>query len=87
MALRRSVAVVAGVLAGWPLPLGVGYLLLRQWARFVVALLLQCFVAALVGLSLGPESRNIFLVGLWFVVLVDTLRLAVAEWKSLPCAA
>ena len=87
MKLRRSLAVAAAVLGWWTLPLGLGYLLLRKWARFVLALIFQFLGMALIHMTLGTEAMRWAAGIAILVVWADTIRLAVAEWRRLRSAA
>lgn len=87
MKLRRSVTVAAAVLCWWPLPPGLGYLLLRKWSRFVVLIVLAAFGPMLLVAAFGQPVRLPYAAVLWAGVIIDTLRLAVLDWRAMPRAA
>lgn len=63
---------LAALLNAWPMPLGVGYLYLRQWSRFVMSFLwLQIIGMTLVRIVFGVDVRNLFAFTVWIAVIVD----------------
>jgi hypothetical protein len=87
MSRRECLVIAALALAWWPLPLGMGYLLLRRWARFVITLVVWLFGMQLVGAVLGTAAEPPVLGIIWLVAYVDIVRLAVREWRLLSGAA
>jgi hypothetical protein len=69
---------LAALLNAWPLPLGIGYLYLRQWARFVLSFLwLQVIAQTVVLMLLGRgELLNLFIAVVWIAVVADGYLLA-----------
>lgn len=79
---------LAALLNAWPMPLGVGYLYLRQWARFVMSLLLlQIIAATIVRLLFGSDVGNLFAAAVTIAVIVDAYLLAKRMNASLQAAA
>lgn len=63
---------VAALLNAWPLPLGIGYLYLRQWARFVVSFVfLQVIASTVVLMVVGRDVLNLFSAAVWIGVVID----------------
>lgn len=63
---------LAALLNAWPLPLGVGYLYLKRWERFVVSFLgLQIVAMTAVRMLLGNDFLNLFSAAIWIAVIVD----------------
>ena len=87
MKLRRNLALAAAALSWWLLPLGLGYLLLRKWLRFILVFAAQCFVPIPIRHTLGTEAANWIMAALWLAVLVDIVRLARRERRLLQAAA
>jgi len=85
MKLRRSLTVAAAVLCWWPIP-PVGYLLLRKWSRAVVFVILVAFGPMLLVPAFGQSVRAPYAAVMWAGLTVDTLRLAVLDWRATPRA-
>lgn len=63
---------LAALLNVWPFPLGIGYLYLRRWARFVVSFLgLQVLAMTVVLMVMGPDFLRLFSAVVWMAVVVD----------------
>jgi hypothetical protein len=63
---------LAALLNAWPLPLGVGYLYLRRWGRFIVSFLgLQIAGMTAVLIVFGSDVLNLFTGAVWIAVIVD----------------
>lgn len=64
---------LAALLNAWPMPLGVGYLYLKRWGRFVVSFLgLQVVAMTVVRMLVGGgEVLNLFTAAIWIAVIVD----------------
>ena len=82
MRLRKALSVSAVVLAGWPLPLGVGYALLRRWVRFGAAVGLHLLGPMVVAWIFGRAAVAPYLAALWVAVVADTWRLVVIDWRT-----
>ena len=80
MKRERTLVILACILCWWPLPVGVGYLLLRRWWRFAVAFLgLQIVALTVVRMALGHQAVRLFSAVVLGAIIVDTLRLAGAR--------
>jgi len=76
-------AVLAVVLSFWPTPMGLGYLVLGQWARFfIAAVFVQMVASTFVRLIFGHDVKAVFLVVAFAVTIYDCLRLARARLRE-----
>lgn len=81
---RRAFAAASMIAAFWPLPWGVGYLFLKQWARFVVVLIWSTIGQVVLRGFLGPDSEvyMAILVGSFIIIIADTWRLAITVLRQ-----
>jgi len=75
---------LAAIFALWPGPIGIGYLLLKRWGRFLVAFLgLQILGLTIVRILLGQDIGVYFIVAVYLATVLDTWRLAWARYNEL----
>jgi len=78
---------LAALLNAWPLPLGVGYLYLKRWGRFVVSFLgLQVVAMTAVLMLVGSDFLNLFSAAIWIAVIVDGYLVARRMNKALEAS-
>ncbi|NIN66695.1 MAG: hypothetical protein GTO63_18810 [Anaerolineae bacterium] len=80
---------LAALLNAWPLPLGVGYLYLKRWGRFVLSFLVLQIGAITVVLMLFRSDLllDLFTAGIWIAVIVDGYLVARRMNKALVATA
>jgi len=80
----RILLVLACLLCWWPLPVGLGYLFLKKWGKFVFTVVaLQIVLLTLVMVSLGHTAGYVVAVAILAWVIVDTLREARKKWREM----
>lgn len=77
--MKRALAIVAVVASLWPLPIGLGYLFLRQWGRFVLALLACTIGQSLLAQVIGRMPAAAVVAVLWVLTILDTIRIAAPQ--------
>jgi len=82
--MKRWQAIGAMVASFWIAPFGLGYLFLKQWGRFVLALFLVTIGQSLLAQIIGRQSAAAVMLGVWILTLVDTFRIALPAARAKP---
>jgi hypothetical protein len=67
---------LAALLNAWPIPLGLGYLYVNNWVRFLSTLGLQILTPMLLAFLGLRDISSYFLIALWLGTIIDVYNQA-----------